>query len=282
MQEKYSPSGISSIQGFIITLCLGVVGAVVVPIVYIILSKLIPNIWFIAIISVLFGFAVALFIDLGIKLGKVRSKKTAVGIGIFCGVLSYYNQWVIFDALMYSEKGFTFNLSGQDLKVLVNDIFYLFIHPNILFREICNINEVGSFRIKGTGTVKGALLWVIWVAEFLIIIGSTIYGVVTGRVMHPFSELNDNWMEKRKTSIRIPVVTDKDNFITRLKNGDHKILENDPTLAMAENYAEVSIFESKGDSMKYLDIVNVQNTGKKKDQKKVSVIKFMPLHNSNI
>ncbi|PZP42399.1 MAG: hypothetical protein DI598_16965 [Pseudopedobacter saltans] len=282
MQEKYVPSGISSIQGFIITLCLGIIGAVVVPIVYIILGRLIPNIWFIAIISVLFGFAVALFIDLGIKIGKVRSKKTAVGIGVFCGLLSYYLQWVVFDALMYSPKGFTFNLGSEDLKMLLKDIFYLFVHPNILFGEICNINEVGSFRIKGSGNVKGALLWVIWAAEFLVIVGSTIYGVVTGKVMHPFSESNDEWMEKRKTSIRIPVVNDKETFVTRLQNGDHKILENEPALATADSYAEVNIFESNGDSMKYLTVFNVQNTRKKKDLKKMIVVKFLPLYNSNI
>ncbi|WP_316796592.1 hypothetical protein [Pedobacter agri] len=283
MENKYTPQGYASPSAIIITLAIGILASLVLPIVYIILGQLIPNIWFIAIIAFLLGMGLGFFIDLGVKIGKLRNKKIVTFIAIFCGLLAFYIQWVFFDTLIYSRKGFTFNLNSADLKILLDDFFFLFTHPNILFQEIVNLNEVGSFRIKGTGNVNGLLLWVIWAGEFIVILGGIIFAVLNGQVIKPYSEINDSWMVKRKFLNRIPVVENKELLLNELNNRNFTVLNDQPVLDNETNYAEVIVFESTGDPTKYISVLNVTNpTGKAKDKKVVNVITFYPLHNANI
>ncbi|WP_231426561.1 hypothetical protein [Pedobacter sp. Leaf250] len=283
MENKYTPQGYASPSAIIITLAIGILASLVLPIIYIILGQLIPNIWFIAIIAFLLGMGLGFFIDLGVKIGKLRNKKIVTFIAIFCGLLAFYIQWVFFDTLIYSRKGFTFNLNSADLKILLDDFFFLFTHPNILFQEIINLNEVGSFRIKSTGNVNGLLLWVIWAGEFVVILGGIIFAVLNGQVIRPYSEINDSWMIKRKFLNRIPVVENKELLLNELNNRNFTVLNDQPLLDNETNYAEVIVFESTGDPTKYISILNVTNpTGKAKDKKVVNMITFYPLHNANI
>jgi len=283
MENKYTPQGYASPSAVLTTLAIGILASLVLPVIYIILGRLIPNIWFIAIIAFLLGMGLGFFIDLGVKIGKLRNKRIVTVIAIFCGLLAFYIQWVFFDTLIYSIKGFTFNLNSADVKVLMNDFFFLFTHPNILFQEIVNLNEVGSFSIKGTGNVSGILLWVIWAGEFFVILGGIIFAVLNGQVIKPYSELNDNWMLKRKSINRIPVVENKELLLSELNNRNFAVLNDQPSLNNEANYAEVIIFESTGDPTKYISILNVTNpTGKAKDKKLKNVITFYPLQNANI
>lgn len=283
MENKYTPQGYASPSAILITLAIGILSSFILPIIYIILGRLIPNIWFIAIIAFLLGMGLGFFIDLGVKIGKLRNKKIVTFIAIFCGLFAFYVQWVFFDTLVYSRKGFTFNLSADDIKILADDFFFLFTHPNILFQEIVNLNEVGSFRIKGTDTVSGLLLWIIWAGEFIVILGGIIFAVLNGQVTKPYSEINDQWMRKRKTLNRIPLVENKEFILSELSNRNFVVLNDDPSLLNEQNYAEVIVFESPGDPTKYISILNVSNpTGKAKDKKMVNVLTFYPLQNANI
>ncbi|RZL18349.1 MAG: hypothetical protein EOO96_27580, partial [Pedobacter sp.] len=115
MGDKYVSSGVASPSGVLKTVLFGVLASFILPIIYIILVRLIPNIWFNAICALLLGMGLGYFIDLGIKIGKIRNFKIAIAIAVFCGLLAFYFQWVVFDALMYSANGFTFKLSGGDI-----------------------------------------------------------------------------------------------------------------------------------------------------------------------
>jgi len=283
MEHKYTPQGHATSSGILITSVIGILAAIILPLIYIILGRLIPNIWFIAIIAAFLGMGTGFFIDLGVKLGKIRNKKIVTVIAICCGLLAFYTQWVFFDTLIYSQKGFTFNLNATDFKVLTDDFFFIFTHPNILFQEIINLNEIGTFRISGSDTVRGLLLWVIWAGEFLVILGGTLFAVLNGQVIKPFSETNDQWMIKRKFHHRIPFVDSKDQLVTELNNKNFALLNDQPSLGNDANYAEVVIFESTGDPTKYVSVLNVSNpTGKAKDKKMVNVLSFFPLQNANI
>ena len=283
MENKYTPQGYASPSAILITLVIGILSAFILPLIYIILGRLIPNIWFIAIIALLLGISLGFCIDFGVKLGKLRNKKIVVSIAIFCGLLAFYVQWVFFDALIYSAKGFTFNLTSADLKILASDFFFLFTHPHILFQEIVNLNAVGSFQIKSMGTVSGLVLWLIWAGEFIVIIGGIIFTVFNGQVSKPYSEINDQWMKKRKIQNRIPLVHDKNLILNELNNKNFAVLSDDPSLINEQNYSEVFVYESTGDPVKYISILNVSNpTGKAKDKKMNNIIEFYPLQNANI
>ncbi|MBC6108862.1 hypothetical protein ACFOG5_13975 [Pedobacter fastidiosus] len=283
MENKYTPQGYASPAAILITTAIGLLASLILPLLYIVLSRLIPNIWFIAIIAFLLGLGLGFFIDLGIKIGKIRNKRVAIIIAVLCGIFAFYVQWVFFDTIVYSNKGFTFNLGSADFKILLSDFFFLFTHPNVLFQEIVNLNAIGTFRIESTDTISGLLLWIIWVGEFIVILGGIIFAVLNGQVTKPYSELNDQWMKRRKVLNRIPLIENKELILSELSNRNFAVLNDNPSLINEQNYAEVIVFESAGDQTKYVSIINVTNpTGKAKDKKVKNVLTFYPLQNANI
>jgi hypothetical protein len=264
MADKYISSGVASPSGVLKTILFGILAAFILPIIYIILVRLVPNIWFNAICAMLFGMGLAYFIDLGIKIGKIRNFKIAISIAIFCGLLAFYVQWVVFDTIMYSAKGFTFNLSAEDFKTLLKDAFYLFTHPGVLFQEIINLNEIGTFRIKGSSTVSGGMLWLVWVGELVVILGAVLITVGNGQVTKPFSETYDKWLEQRKLVSRINYIHSKDDFLIALSNKNTDLLKHNPELLDHHNFAEVVVFELPGEPAKFVNIINVENTADKR------------------
>ncbi|WP_316802008.1 hypothetical protein [Pedobacter nototheniae] len=284
MAQTYSPSGVASASGVLKTALFGILASLILPAVYIIVNRLIPNIWFAAISAIMLGIGLGFFIDLGIKIGKIRSIKAAVSIAVFCGLLAFYFQWVLFDELMYSEKGFTFNLSADDLKILAKDVFHLFIHPNILFKEIAGLNEVGTFRIEGSSNLSGLMLWIIWFGEFVIILTSILIAVINGQVAKPFSELNDDWMKLRKPFVIIPYVGNKSEFISELEKRNFDVLKQSPAELDSNSFAEVIISESPGDPLKFVTVLNtstVKERWGKEKVKKENVVKQFPISDAN-
>jgi len=285
MGEKYIASGVASPSGILKTVLFGILASFILPIIYIVLVRLIPNIWFNAICALMFGMFLAYFIDLGVKIGKIRNFKIAISIAIFCGLLAFYNQWVLFDVLAYSAKGFTFKLTGADLKILLSDFFYLWSHPGVLFKEILYLNEVGTFRIESSSTVSGFLLWIIWFGELLVILLSVVLTVGNGQIATPFSEQNDAWMTRRKFIHRINYIEDKDAFLTALERKEYDLLKHNSEIVDAQNFAEVVVFESSGDPAKYVNVINVVNNVDKKGKitpKKKNLVKNLQLLNANI
>lgn len=285
MGEKYIASGVASPSGVLKTVLFGILASFILSLVYIVLVRLIPNIWFNAICALMFGMFLAYFIDLGIKIGKIRNFKIAIGIAIFCGLLAFYNQWVLFDVLAYSAKGFTFKLTGADINILLGDFFYLWSHPGVLFKEILYLNEVGTFRIESSSTVSGFLLWIIWFGELLVILLSVALTVGNGQVVTPFSEQNDAWMTRRKFIHRINYVEDKDTFLTALDRKEYDLLKHNPEIVDAQNFAEVVVFESPGDPAKYVNVIKVINNVDKKGKitpKKKNLVNRLQLLNANI
>ena len=285
MGEKYIASGVASPSGVLKTVLFGILASFILPVVYIVLVRLIPNIWFNAICALMFGMFLAYFIDLGIKIGKIRNFKIAIGIAVFCGLLAFYNQWVLFDVLSYSANGFTFKLTGEDIKILIGDFFYLFSHPGVLFEEIQYLNEIGTFRIESSSTVSGFLLWIIWFGELLVILLSVVLTVGNGQVVTPFSEQNDAWMTRRKFIHRINYVEDKDTFLTALDRKEYDLLKHNEEIVDAQNFAEVVVFESQGDPAKYVNVINVINKVDKKGKitpKKKNLATRLQLLNANI
>lgn len=264
MADKYISSGVASPSGVLKTVLFGVLASFILPIIYIILVRLVPNIWFNGICAMLLGVGLGYFIDLGVKIGKIRNFKVAISIAVFCGLLAFYVQWVVFDTIMYSANGFTFNLSTVDIKNLFKDAFFLFTHPGTLFQEIKNLNEIGTFRIEGSDTVSGAMLWFIWIGEFLVIMTAILFAVGNGQVTKPFSETYDKWMEQRKLVNRINYINSKDDFLLALSNKNTDLLKHNPELVDQQNFAEVVVFELPEEQVKYINVINVNNNVDKK------------------
>ncbi len=274
---------LASASGVGITLLLGIVAAFVLAIVYVIINRIIPNIWFSAITAVLLGLGIGAAINFGIQIGKLRSKVIVLVITLFCALLGFYVQWVFFDTIAYSENGFTFDLNSNDIKALVADFFFLFMHPGILFEEVSQLNEYGTFSIESSSTVSGALLWAIWAGEFIVIFGGALFAVFKeGTIDTPYSETNDAWFKKRKELHFIPFVADKEAFLADLDSKNYEVLINNPSLQVMPEYAQVFIYESPDEPLSYVNVVNVTNaSGKAKDKKVQKVVRLYPIEDFN-
>lgn len=269
MEKKYSLSGVAPITGVIVSFFYGIISAVFFSLIYIVINKVIPNIWFAAISAGLFGFAIGSSINIGLKFGKIRNMKVALIIAAFSGLMAVYTQWVIFDVLILSEKGFTFNLDSQDIKFLLQDFIFVFSHPNILVEDIKIFNEIGTFSIEKSDTVSGILLWFVWIGEVLIILVPTIFIVKNGVVSEPFSEVSNSWMNKRNESIIIPFVDDKDKLIKAFNNNNFEALNQRVSEYENDRFAEVVVYESPKDPQRFITINNVMITKNKKKKDKV-------------
>ncbi len=281
MEEKYIPAGHASTTGILTTLAIGIIASILLPLFYIILAQLIPNIWFIAICAFSLGMLLGLAIDQGIRIGKIRNLKVALTIAAGCSLLAFYVQWVFFDAVIYSRRGFTFNQSMADFRQLVLDMAFLFVHPGVLFKEVMALNNIGTFRIEGSDNISGLLLWVIWAGEFLVITGGTILIAWNGQVKTPYSELNDQWMQRRTPNLLIPFVQDKEHLLNQLKNKNFEVLKNNSAAITHPDYAEVVVYESIGDPTKFITVLNVTApAGKNKQARKKVVFAHYPLPNN--
>jgi hypothetical protein len=205
-----------------------------------------------------------------LPLGRGRSENTIYerALAVLCGILAWYCQWSLFVSLMAAAEGSmgggmwvrsSFNLTG---------FWYILTHPEILFRAMLSLNEVGTFTLK-RNTVSGTLLWVVWVIEALIIIGAPILVSLSGRATSPFSEQNDEWMEDRDVEGKLKTVTDPDQMIKELSTGNLNSLKDFlPADDLSTDYATLHIYESPGDPVSYISVINNSHKADKKGELK--------------
>lgn len=285
MEDKYIPSGVARSASIIKTLLLGIVAALILPILYIFLGQLIPSVYFSFLLAILLGLGISIAIDKGIKIGKIRNPKIAIFLAFVSALLATYTQWVYFDEYVYNYDIYSLDSSSEDLKLLVKNILYLFTHPVSLWNEIVALNEVGTFSIDKGEPITGSILWVIWAFEFLIILVSSILFVKNGIVSEPYSEVDNCWMTK-KTVRLIPYVNDKKGLIGDL---DRKIFtdinkEVDKTDDL-DAYAELIVHSSESDPTQYITINNYKIKKKKfgKDElQEKRIIKYYPVQKSSL
>ncbi|MBL1410470.1 hypothetical protein [Sphingobacterium faecale] len=280
MIKKYIPSGAFSVVGILKTVLFGILGCILLPLIYVLVNHWIPNIWFAAISAAMFGLGLGFFIDLGIGFGKIRNIKVAAVIGVFYGLLAYYMQWIFFDEFMYNTNGFSVNRDQEGFTSLLENIFFLFTHPQALVEEIVALNEAGTFRVEGSSTVSGGLLWMLWFGEFAVILTSVVLAVMLGKASEPFSEQNDTWMVRRKPFAKTPYIENKDELIEHLDTGDLSLLKQPIENIDSSSFAEVIVFESSGDPVKYITVINTsivrQKLGKDTIKKDV-LVKYYPI-----
>jgi len=264
----YQPSGKVPVKGIFISLIMAVVITVVLSIIYIALQWFIPFIYLNFFIAAGLGFGIGGGVFIAIGAAKIRNTTYERVLAVLCGLLGWYCQWALFVSLLSEAEGSmgggmwvrsSFNLTG---------FWTILTHPEILFRAMLSLNDVGTFTLKHN-TVSGTLLWVVWVIEALIIIGAPILFSLSGRATTPFSEQNNEWMEDREVEGKLKTVTDPDDMIKELTTGNLKCLKDFlPADDLSTDYATLRIYESPGDPISYISVTNISHTADKKGESK--------------
>ena len=224
------------------------------------LTFLIPIIYFNVLLTVGFGFVLAISLQIIAKFLKIRERKTRIYLIIFSTIIAYYSHWIAYIIYIVTEK----------IPTLSNFLSY-WIYPQKFFLIIAEINTFGTWSIGFSGAiVNGWVLTIIWIAEAFIIFFIAISYTVKFPE-NPFSEKLNKWYPKLTLEYDFASVYSKKTFIADLKEkGIDIILTMEKGLAY--KYARISIFYLEEESSQYLSIDNIYIEVNNKAKKNINSV----------
>jgi len=224
------------------------------------LTTLIPIIYFNWIITIGFGFVMAISLQIIAKLLKIRERKLRIYLIVFSLIIAYYSHWVTYILYLGLQKFPNFF-----------EFFNYWIYPHYFFSNISELNNIGAWSIGVSGLfVKGYILTIIWILEALIIffIGIT---YIKKFPENPFSEMLNKWYPKYPLDYSFAAIYSKNKIISDLEESGIDIIFN-MDKGLANKYTSISIFYLKGENKQYLSIDTINIGTNNNSQKKSTVI----------
>ncbi len=206
--SSYQPSGKLSLGGLFWGLLFGGLAAVVLGLLYAYLCHYNPFIYVTVIGALATGLGVGFFTWKGVKLGKLRAPWMGGLLAMITAAVALYVNWFMWVHL---------RLSGT------KDVWP--VEPDVLWRIIGIINEAGAWSIRGN-TPTGALLWLVWLIEALIIVGAAALTVSFNIRNTPFCEDCNAWAEDDLDAVSLPYPADIADFRASLQDKRLDVLEN--------------------------------------------------------
>jgi len=269
MATYYKPSGSYSPMAFLLFVlaCL-----IVIPILSTIYAY---AIWYIPIpyvnflVTGVFGFVVGLAVTiLALKYGKVRNNTVATVLGILAGLWALYFHWAVWIDLVFhisesTQEGDMIAVSNANF----GEVLGLAMNPSALFSIMSEINEFGTWGIKG-GSVKGGFLTFIWIIEAIMIVGITVLSS-SGQAGKPFCELNQKWYNEKELAAT-SLISNPKEFIESLSQGNASALEGITTEAdpKTQNHSKFTLFGNETNE-NYLSLSNFVGTTNSKGELKM-------------
>ncbi|MCJ8331524.1 MAG: hypothetical protein HRT89_07295 [Lentisphaeria bacterium] len=169
----------------------------------------------------LFACAVGIQISLLGKIGKCRNMLFLHLSGFILGVFAVYYSWVVF-LYTFANR----SMDGNDVT-----IFWLILHPGIMWDLICAIGKEGWFEISGS-KIKGGLLWAAWIGEALcIIIASTVSAIFMVKEKI-FCEDCYRWCDE-KDGISLEFIEDQES-LDAIASGNMDIIMSLPKISATQ------------------------------------------------
>jgi len=230
MSHYYKPSGKVSPLAFINFAWIVIIAMPLLGVAYAYLDWYSPLIYISGFITLFFGVAIMLVLaDPVFKYGNVRNRVIAALFGILAGLVALYVSWVVWIDLVLNAGQFygatlhdvpMFGVTGSNLQW--QQVVYLLLHPAEVWHIVVQINAVGVWGI-GHRTVHGIGLWLIWVSEMCLILGTSGYlGYEYSR--KPFSERTQRWLTEKSLSNGAPIL-DILSFKSALERGDMRAFD---------------------------------------------------------
>lgn len=197
MEKYYKPSGKFSLIFILYFLLVSVTAFPILGLLYAYCIWYIPFVYVNFFITLGFGFLIGFVIALlVIKKGKVRNPFLGLFIGLTAAFFALYFHWAIWiDLVINAGESYGSDRIGitvSNIKFL--QVFSLLFRPDLVFEYISQVNESGTWGIRGA-TASGTFLWVVWSIEFSIVIA--ISGFLSYlEAKKPFSESTNSWYEE--------------------------------------------------------------------------------------
>lgn len=202
----YVPSGKLTPHGIVMMTTAGVLAAIPIGLVYSAATHYIP---LIGVINALFIFgastALAKIIFYFGKLGKIRNPMLACTVGLISALAMIYCAWAFYVCMV---EEFTF------------EMFY----PGVLWEEIGRINETGVWSVKGS-TPTGIVLWVLWAAEAIGLVGLTALLVRAEIAGWPFCEQCEKWTLRTPSAAKLELVDKPEMITSAIATGHYEVFD---------------------------------------------------------
>ncbi|MBF4490921.1 hypothetical protein IRZ83_00095 [Flavobacterium sp. JLP] len=269
MEKYYKPSGKFSSIFILYFLLVTVVAFPILGLIYAYFIWYIPFVYINFFITIGFGFFVGFVIaQFVIQKGKVRNPLLALIIGLTGAFLALYIHWAIWiDLVINAGESYGSNKIGITVSNIdFLQVFSLILKPDLVFEYIGQVNQSGTWGIRGA-TVSGAFLWFIWLIELIIVIA------VSGFLSYleakkPFSESTNSWYEE----IVLPAfnyIENKEQMIAAISQSTHDNFNflNKDINSKTDSHSIFTLYKSKS-GKNYLSIDN--KTSKTDDKGNVS------------
>lgn len=257
MDKYYKPSGRFSLIFILYFLLVSITAFPILGLIYAYCIWYIPFVYINFFITMGFGFLVGFIIAVFvIKKGKVRNPLLGLFIGLLGAFLALYIHWAIWiDLVINAGKSYGSNRIGVTVSnIQFLQVFSLIFQPDVVFKYIIQVNEYGTWGIRGA-TVSGAFLWLIWAIELVIVVA--ISGFVTYLdAKKPFSESTNSWYDE----IILPAfgfIENKQQIIADILTGNSDNLEllSKDVDSKKDNHSIFTLYKSKSGTS-YLSIEN--------------------------
>ena len=213
----YKPSGKVTPAFFVFYLLFIAVAIPILSLIYIHLNWFVPFIYVNFFFTVGCGIALGFVVMLAAKMGKARNPWVVLLLTVIAVILLKYVQWTVYIPLVISDA---YRLIQLTFMERLNVSRQILVDPMWVIEDIQFINEHGVWSIGEAGTpVRGTILYIVWAAEFLILMGGAIL-LSWGQPRFPFSEETNEWYTQMENQITIAVPENIDYAKTRIENSD--------------------------------------------------------------
>jgi hypothetical protein len=130
------------------------------------------------------GFGAGAVTAVVLRARRCRSLRVGWAVGALIGLLTLWLSWV------------TYTVARVDAAAGEASFLSALLHPRALWACIAELNAAGAWSFLGV-TPKGGLLWALWGAEAVLIVGVAA-ATCAASVAQPFCEGCGTWCEERR------------------------------------------------------------------------------------
>ena len=263
MNELYYKSSEKvSISGAIFLFLGTFLAGTVLAIPYLFIVEICPIIYACILLTVGYGYVVGLLCKVIIDKTKMRNALVTI-ISVSLGTIAFtYFKWIFYVCRKITESYI----------VGVNEII---ADPSLLWDGIKLINSVGTWSIgrHSSSAVNGPILYIVWIAEIIIIAGVAIF-TAYDKTRFPFIESDDEWAkEYKEKTFAFEWFEIKKNEI---EENPYLIFNNNPKyFTSASNFVELKLYHSYNFSECYISLFLNNYNVKNKKNERTEKIKYL-------
>lgn len=224
----YRHSWKAPIGGLFLVGAAGLLSTLVLGLIYGYIMYYIPFIYIKVFIMVGYPFAIGLILSLAVQRGKVRNNLLVGLAGVGFGLLADYMGWVAWIAAALKST----------------EYLMVFFYPGDILYFMQEVVEVGIYVI-GNSRPTGAILYLIWLVEAVVVVGGTAFMVLKLHLDTPFCEECNEWVETERYIGLFTPLTNTSKFKRGILEGNYTVFNELIPSQTGNQFIKLTIYECR-------------------------------------